>query len=261
MKVISLLVLIFICFAFVDASAQGKNTNFTYNGFQVNAMYDTSDMNTLVTIKRADGYILYNDNSSYWLDTVVFVDADNTGNTNIFISQYSGGAHCCYQLIGGVLTENAYTPTDTVFLGDVYFEFSDLDNNNKYEIKTAFDGLAYAFTNFAETRFPTMIYQWGNNKFVDVTKDYPALVNADIAEYTTQLKDFLMENKNFCPKTADEDTFNTPAGTLKTILAAIAVSYNFIGEGDKGIDAVNTFYNCPDKAKFISTLENDYKIK
>lgn len=256
--------LFLFCLFFSNANAQFRdvrsNMNFTYKDFQVNTVYDTADMNTLVTIKRGD-YILYNDNSDYMLDTVVFVDVDNTGSTNIFISQYSGGAHCCFQLIGGMVTDAAYTPTDTLFLGDVYFEFADLDNNNKYEIKSAFDGLAYAFTNFAETRFPTMVYRWENNKFVDVTKDYPALVNADIAEYTTQLKDFLMENKNFCPKTADEETFNTPAGSLKTILAAIAVSYSFIGQDAKGIEAVKTFYTCPDRAKFISTLEKDYKIK
>jgi hypothetical protein len=192
---------------------------------------------------------------------VVIIDLNNTGDKNIFISQYTGGAHCCFQLLGGELGNGKYIPTDTLFLGDVYFQFEDLDYNNKYEIKTAFDGISYAFTNFAETRFPTMVYKWENNKFVDVTKDYPTLVNLDISEYTEQLKNFLLENKKFCPKTADEDTFNTPAGTLKTILAAIAVSYSFIGESEKGLEAVRTFYTCPDKDKFISTLENDYKVK
>lgn len=265
MKIKYLLILFVMCLFFSNADAQFRdprsNMNFTSKGFQVNTMYDTASMNTLVTIKNSDGYIVYNDNTDYLIDTVLFVDVDNTGNNNIFISQYSGGAHCCFQLIGGVITNSSYTPTDTLYLGDVYFEFADLDNNGKYEIKTAFDGLAYAFTNFAETRFPTIVYVWQDNKFVDVTKDYPSLVNADIADYTTQLKDFLLQNKDICPKNADEETFNTPAGSLKTILAAIAVSYSFIGEGDKGIQTVKTFYTCPDRAKFISTLEKDYKIK
>jgi hypothetical protein len=260
---ISVFLLLFVMCLFssiINAQSYFDDKNYSVGDFQVTTKFDTANYTTHVVVKQ-DGNVVYDDIAEYMVDTVVVIDLNNTGEKTIFVSQYSGGAHCCFQLLGGTLSNYKYTPTDTLFLGNVYFQFKDLNYDHHYEIETAFDGISYAFTNYAETRFPTMVYKWENNKFIDVTKDYPALVNLDIKEYTEQLKDFLLQNKNFCPKNADEDTFNTPAGSLKTILAAIAISYSFIGENEKAIETLKTFYTCPDKDKFISTFEKDYKIK
>ena len=51
-----------------------------------------------------------------------------------------------------------------------------------------------------------------------------------------------------------EDTFNTEAGSVKTILAAIVADYYTLGEVRKGYDLVDSVYKCPDRDKFKQIL-------
>jgi hypothetical protein len=135
----------------------------------------------------------------------------------------------------------------------------DLDKNKKTEL-TAYNMMfAYAFTNFAETRAPVMVYTVENGKFKNVTKNFPLLVKQQIEELQTDLKEFLDSNYK-CEAEGDE-TFNTDAGSVKTILAAITADYFTLGEVYKGYELIDKVYPCPDKDAFIQTLKEDYKLR
>lgn len=55
--------------------------------------------------------------------------------------------------------------------------------------------------------------------------------------------------------------FNTDAGAVQAILAAITADYFYIGELEKGYEYIDKIYTCPDKKKFISILKKDFKLK
>jgi hypothetical protein len=117
---------------------------------------------------------------------------------------------------------------------------------------------AYAFTNFAQSCFPIAIYKFKNSKLYLANKEFEEKVLNDIKEYKDQLKEYTKAGFD-CPKTADEETFNTDAGAVKSILAAIVCDYFTICMTDEGYDLINKVYKCPDKDKFIKILKNDYK--
>ena len=118
---------------------------------------------------------------------------------------------------------------------------------------------AYAFTNYAQSQMNILIYGYQNKKFVDVTKNFPDLLNKQIEDMKTELKPY--QDIGFkCPE-LNEETFNTDAGAVKAILAVIVADYNTMGQTNKGYEFVDENYNCPDKDKFTDILKTDFKLK
>jgi hypothetical protein len=119
---------------------------------------------------------------------------------------------------------------------------------------------AYYFTNYAQSRFPVLIFALRNGRLKQVNKEFKSSVRADIKELKAELKPYLTKGFD-CPKTENEDVFNTDAGAVQAILAAITANYYYIGETEKGYDYIDEVYNCPGKKKFIRALKQDFKIK
>jgi hypothetical protein len=159
----------------------------------------------------------------------------------------------------GVTEDGKFSIPDTLFLGNSWYVVEDLEKDGTLEINSSTDMFAYAFTNYAETRFPPRVYRIKKNKFKDVTKDYPKIVNGYIDELKTDLKDFT--KTGFECMDINDDTFNTEAGSVKTILAAITACYHSIGEVKKGYEIIDKTYKCPDKDKFVKILRDDFKLK
>jgi hypothetical protein len=235
-----------------------KTFGFVYGDYSFKTNYDTSDWCSVLKVKYKNKEIA---NTSFdgWVDTMNVYDFNGDGKKILLISSYTGGAHCCVLLFTGVMENGKFFIPDTLFLGNAWYEIKDIEKDNKLEIETGTDMFAYAFTNYAETRFPPRVYRIKNNKFKDVTKDYPKIVNNYIDELKTDLKEFTKNGFECLGK--DEDTFNTDAGSVKTILAAITACYYSIGEVKKGYDLIDKSYNCPDKDKFVKILKYEFKLK
>lgn len=254
--------IILLFFLFVTTSGYSqweKNLNLKLGDYTYTTKYDTASLETSFKLIK-NGRTVFTGVSEFMIDTVMYFDINNTGQKNIFISEYSGGAHCCFYLLAGVISDDKIKIYDTLYIGNVLFEFKDLNNDGKFELQTNFDGIAYAFTNYAETRFPLLIYSWNGYKFEDITSKYPDLVKKEIDIFMPEIAE-IKKDPEFKCLGKDDDTFNTPAGSLKTVLTAIAYSYMSIGETSKGIDLINKNYNCPDKQKFLNELNEYYKIK
>jgi hypothetical protein len=235
-----------------------KDINFVSGEYTFQTKYDTSDWCSVLKVKYKNKEIA---SSSFdgWIDTMNVYDFNGDGKKNVLISSYTGGAHCCVMLFIGVMENGKFYIPDTLFLGNAWYNIEDSEKDRTLEIQTGTDMFAYAFTNYAETRFPPRVYRVKKSKFKDVTKDYPKIVNNYIDELKTDLKEFTKTGFECLGK--DDDTFNTDAGSVKTILAAITACYHSIGEVKKGYELIDKSYKCPDKDKFVKILKDEFKLK
>jgi hypothetical protein len=120
--------------------------------------------------------------------SVHVIDIDHTGQPNVVLDLYTGGAHCCsveqvFTFDPGTMT---YAMTERDF-GDPGARIEDLNHDGRFEFVTADDAFAYAFTDFAASGLPLQIFTFTGSRFQDVTSHYPALIRKDA---TTWLKAF-----------------------------------------------------------------------
>ena len=125
---------------------------------------------------------------------------------------------------------------------------------------SGYDMFAYAFTNYSETRFPLRVQKFENGKLIEITGNFKDDLIMEIGYFEEDLNEILKTGFE-CPETDDEDTFNTDAGSVKTILAAIVADYYSLGQVERGYDLVKKVYKCKDIDKYIKILKEDFKLK
>jgi hypothetical protein len=121
--------------------------------------------------------------------SVHIIDLDHTGQPNVVLDLYSGGAHCCsieqvFTFDPGAMT---YTKTERNF-GDPGDRIEDLNHDGHFEFVTADDAFAYTFTDFAASGLPLQILSFTGSRFADVTGSYPALIRKDAAFWLKTFK-------------------------------------------------------------------------
>jgi hypothetical protein len=120
---------------------------------------------------------------------VAVVDLEHTGQPDVVLDLYSGGAHCCtivqiFSFDPGTMT---YVKTERNF-GDPEARIVDLGHNGRFEFLTADDSFAYAFTDFAASGLPIEIETFSNRHFTSVTRRYPRLIAKDAAIWLRAFK-------------------------------------------------------------------------
>jgi hypothetical protein len=117
------------------------------------------------------------------------VDLEGTGDPDIVLDLYSGGAHCCtvVQIFSFDPATATYVKTERVF-GDPDAKVVDLGHTGHFEFLTADDSFAYRFTDFAASGLPIEILTFANRRFTDVTRSYPALIAKDAALWLRAFK-------------------------------------------------------------------------
>lgn len=239
--------------------SQEDNQRFNFGKYTIEANYDTANYCSDLIVYRGS-LLIHRDTCVMKVTSINAYDLDDNGKKEIVIEYYSGGAHCCTSMNIYSLENDKFTVLDSMEWGNSFFDIKDLDGDGSYEIEGVNDMFAYAFTNFAQSCFPAAIYKFKNGKLYLANKEFKEKVLKDIKEYKDQLKEYTKTGFE-CPSTADEETFNTDAGAVKAILAAIVGDYYTIGMTDEGYGLINKVYKCPDKDKFIKILKNDYKLK
>jgi hypothetical protein len=111
---------------------------------------------------------------------VQVVDLEHTGNPDVVLDLYSGGAHCCtvIQIFSFQAASSSYLETERVF-GDPDARIVDLGHDGHFEFLTADDSFAYRFTDFAASGLPIQIFTFSARRFTDVTRSYPGLIAKD----------------------------------------------------------------------------------
>ena len=121
--------------------------------------------------------------------SVHIIDLDHTGQPNVVLDIYSGGAHCCSieQIFTFDPGTRTYAKAERNF-GDPGDRIEDLNHDGRFEFVTADDRFAYAFTDFAASGLPVQILTFTGSRFADVTNHYPALIRKDAAFWLKTFK-------------------------------------------------------------------------
>jgi hypothetical protein len=109
-------------------------------------------------------------------------DLDRDGEPEVLVDTYSGGAHCC--LTARVLTwdGSGYEAHDVQW-GDVTYTLKDADGDGTQELVGSDTRFAYAFTAYAASGFPVLVYNLVGGRPVDTTSKYPKLLAHDAAHW------------------------------------------------------------------------------
>lgn len=115
-------------------------------------------------------------------NSVHVLDLDGTGQLDVVLELFSGGAHCCFY--DQVFSPGAPTGSWVVATRD--FENSgaaleDLNHNGRTEFLTADNAFAYTFTDFAESGLPIQVLSFSGGAFHNITRSYPSLIRKDAA--------------------------------------------------------------------------------
>lgn len=240
-------------------NAQDENVvSFSYKDYNLTATYSDTSYTSVLEITKETKLILRSEENDRIVE-IKAIDLDGNDEKEIVIGYYTGGAHCCSYITANSISNNKFISKDTLWWGDSNYEIKDLDNDGASEIFGVNSMFAYAFTNFAQSMFPVVIYRYKYGKFTETTSEFKVIVKKDINEFKKLLKEYT--DKGFeCPVTEDEDTFNTDAGAVKAILAAIVFDYYSLGEVETGYELVKKTYKCIDQKKFINILKKDFKL-
>lgn len=262
MKIYFCFISLFVALLFGGSSIQAQmishDTTFYFGEYSFKTKYDTNEFSTNLKI-AFNKAIIFNETFETEIWDIHEYVMNKKMEKVFFVDLYTGGAHCCSELIVGKIIDNKFKILDSIWWGNAGYEVQDIDNDGTLEVEGGKDMFAYAFTNYAETRFPPVIYRFENDRFVDATSRYPYIVKEDIKQLKVDLKEFT--DSGIKCEGIDDDTFNTDAGSVKTILAAIVADYWAIGEVKKGYEIVNQTYKCPDKDKYIKILKDEFKLK
>jgi hypothetical protein len=138
-------------------------------------------------------------------------DLDGDGEPEVLVDTFSGGAHCC--LTARLLTWDGtgYAPKDFNY-GDVGYQLKDLDGDGRPELVGNDPVFSGAFTAFAASAFPPLVFRVDHGRFVDVTKRFPSLVRKDAA---ARLKDLRKARKG---------------GDVRGVLAAYVADQYLLGK-------------------------------
>jgi hypothetical protein len=115
---------------------------------------------------------------------VEVVDVEHTGQPDVVLDLYSGGAHCCtvvqiFSFDPGTMT---YIKTERNF-GDPGVRIVDERHNGRFEFVTADDAFAYEFTDYAGSALPLEILTFSNRHFTNATDSYRKLLAKEAALY------------------------------------------------------------------------------
>lgn len=137
-------------------------------------LYDQSVVSSFCGTQCAPG------STSAKRPAVHVLDLEHTGQPDVVLDLFTGGAHCCSieQIFSFDAGARTYVKTEFNF-GDPGARIVDLRHNGHYEFLTADDSFAYAFTDFAASGLPIQILTFAHQRFTDVTRSYPGLIAKD----------------------------------------------------------------------------------
>src|SRR3954470_18190371 len=160
----------------------------------------------------------------------VFVrQLDGTGPPEVLINLWSGGMPCCSE-------SWIYTGTHRAKKGWGHFsppKLRDADGDGKPEFHGIDTAFAYAWGSFASSRFPAKVWNYANGTVNDVTRSFPAEVQADMAEQYAGYQG--------C-RTGGEENPNR-SECVRGALAAYAADGYSLGQGDQAMAVVQQAFD------------------
>jgi hypothetical protein len=163
-------------------SFSGHFPNYSHERLQISqggtVLYDQPVVSTFCGTQCAPG------STSATQPSLQILDLEHTGQADVMLDLFTGGAHCCsveqiFSFDPGTMT---YVKTERNF-GDPGEQIVDLRHDGHFELLSADDSFAYAFTDYAASGLPIQILTFANRRFTDVTRSYPHLIATDAARW------------------------------------------------------------------------------
>jgi hypothetical protein len=172
------------------------------------------------------------------------VDINNSGEPNVVVTLYSGGAHCC--LIAEVFT---YAPASQKYamlrhnFEDPGFSLKKIGPSGSYLFVSADFRFEYEYTSFAQSVDPVQIFDFTGGAFNDVTKNHLNLVTKDAAQWWKLFKQHMKTGGTgvLAAWAADEELLGNDAlvqSTLQKQLKAGHLTGGFVN-GKKYVTLLN----------------------
>ena len=163
--------------------------------------------------------------------SISFRDLDADGLPELLLLLYTGGAHCCF--IDQVFDFSTRAPNKSeINFADSGAKLVRLGEKVLFE--SADERFAYVFTDFADSGAPLALWQYQSERFVNVTREYPASIRADAAFWWKTYRSRLKSSgdvRGFLSAWAADEAMLGVADRAKTTLLQIA----FQGTLDNGI--------------------------
>jgi hypothetical protein len=155
-------------------------------------------------------------------------DLDGNGEPEALVDLYTGGAHCCSytQIYTYDAATSSYRRVKGSW-GDYGYELTDLDKDGSPEFRSADFRFAAAFTAYAASGAPPMIFKFANGRLRDVTKTFRAEIKKNLKQYLELYREIRKD-----PDVPD----------VRGFLAAYVADKYLLGQGDTAFDLVYAAY-------------------
>lgn len=165
-------------------------------------------------------------------------DLDGDREPEVILGFFSGGAHCCtFSLIFSYDADRQQYSYLQQPWGNVGFSLEDIDRDGLPEFESADDRFAYQFSSFAGSGFPIQIWQYRQNRLVDVTRNY-----------RNQIYDSAYRHWQLYTQARD----GVDGG--RGLLAAYLAEKYLLGEAEDGWNRVRSAYQASDRQQFFADL-------
>lgn len=119
-------------------------------------------------------------------------DLDGDGDQEVLVDFYSGGAHCCSSTLVWYLKDHRRYERRALSTGNSGYRLRNPDGDDRWELVSSDDRFSYAFSSYAESWRPPLVYGFAGDRFVDRTRSFPGVVRSDrrrIRRYLPQVDD------------------------------------------------------------------------
>ena len=167
-------------------------------------------------------------------------DLDGDGEPEVALDFSSGGAHCCLssQIFGYDPATGQYKMTEQYWGDGETRPLSDLNQDGVPEFLSYDTRFAYAFASFAASGFPIQIWQYRQGEMLDVTRQFPELIDRDAERYWQIYQDV-----------------KTQQGEVKGVLAAYLANKSLLNQSAEGWQQLRDTYQQPDRLAFFAQLK------
>ena len=106
------------------------------------------------------------------------VDLDADGEREVTLDLFTGGARCCLVSLVYRWDGRTYVPVQHDW-GDPAYRLRDVDDDGRPEFVSGDPKFSYAFSSYARSAFPLVLWRYEAGRFTDVTREHRALLRAD----------------------------------------------------------------------------------
>ena len=172
-------------------------------------------------------------------------DVNGDGTPDLVVSDWSGGAHCCYSttvysIEGGASVREIFGANT----GSCSASFEDLDDDKRLELITCEDGWEADYCSFAEAPFAPVVFTYSQSTraYVPATPRYRNRYVREIAESTQRAEVAIRQRKG------------RDAGLDKCAVLGPVLPLLYTGRTSDGIALLRRLYRHPDRVSFEAAV-------